>query len=894
MAREIRWHLVAEASSLRGALAGIKDDFLKLSPAVTGFAAGAAAGLAAVTAAAGAAAAAVLKFTNTAGELSDLSAKSGIATDSLQKLGYAARLVGADQGQVAQATVKLGKAISDQNPALAQLGLSFGALRALKPEEQFAAVAASINRLGTDTEKSAAAMGVFGKSGAELLPLIKSDMAGAADEAERLGLVLDSETVAAGDALGDSFDKVELALGNVVTQFGAAIATTGGFQQAVDDALEVLADLGKWVADHRDEIHGFFSLVRMSAEGAANAARSLAAYAKGIPGVSAISDWLKAQGQITGSGVSGRADAIGGDPTHYRGSGERAGEEWAKGFNERVKEYVVDGLDMFRSGGTVAERSMAEIQAWARAAGEAAAAEMLGPQQLSADSINRLYGEAFTNVAQIIPQTFDWRDAVEGVGDAFSQLGQIASGVLGGIFSLAGRLISIFQSVGKGLGSILSSAAAVGGAVGGVAGSGAGIGSAIGAAAGPLALKAIGSVLAPGIGTAVGAVLGGLAGKLFGGLFGGGKKKDTVIPPTWEETFAKAEKAVDQFGLQAARGIKDLLGKPGDRRPEAQAFVDKQLGRATSAMSAIGGLEINSQASAQAQATIFTTTFWATVAEQGLVKGVDALSAPFAALKDKLAAGGFDVNALLGGVGGLFDAVEGPARAALEAADGLNQALEGIALAGYLTQDSFTAFGTSAQDAFSQAVAGGLTNEQALLAIAPLLGNIEEASRTYGFTIDENTQALLDQAHAAGIAFPTDPMERAAAALEKLVRLLGGDIPEAANTAAHAINGLGNVNPGGGGVPTYHQPDYSAASGMYVPSLPRTSRPDGASVILAHPGEEVSIRPGGSAGGGGMNVNIALGGGSPDTMFTTLIDGLRRNRSAIVTEFRRALATQGA
>ena len=87
-------------------------------------------------------------------------------------------------------------------------------------------------------------------------------------------------------------------------------------------------------------------------------------------------------------------------------------------------------------------------------------------------------------------------------------------------------------------------------------------------------------------------------------------------------------------------------------------------------------------------------------------------------------------------------------RGAAEGALGLKEALEGVANAGYLTAQSFAAFGQQAGAAYQQALAGGASDLQALQTISPLLGSIMSASRNYGFTIDANTQALIDQAKA--------------------------------------------------------------------------------------------------------------------------------------------------
>lgn len=913
MARDIVWRLKADSSDLRAGIREAKSELgalgaeigkieagiAKSGSAFSGFARAGTAAFAAVGAAAAGAVASILRLADAGGKLADLEAKSGIAAEGLQKLGYAGKLVGVELTSITSAAVKMQKGIIDGNQAFAQLGLSVQALRAMKPEDQFAAAAGAINKLGSDTEKAAAAMAVFGKGGAEILPLIKSNLQGAAAEAERLGLVLDEKTVAAADALGDSLDKGGMALGAVAAQFAGAIITTSGFQEAVDGVVHDLADLGSWVTAHKGDIQTWvqdllvdWGLLRDTIRDAAGYWSSVATGSGGrLPGAAkAPEQTMQFEEFFPGQGkpgaFKGAADLAAAE------AGRKAAAAMADAWRDGLRDHE-DAMAEALSG--VLKRAEVKAGSDVRLAGAAplfgadGAPGLLGigTQTVSdADMARAVAGiQAGVNAAAAAHLAFvtkaaadaakwkiTWQDGLRSVVAGFQDLGGRVGGILAGITSSvlqAGSALKGLHLTGEGGGFSLT-------------GKGGGIGGFLSNLGGVMSIAGAGIGILKGIGH----------------IFGFGGKPKEPPPPTWEEKWKLAIDNVGKLGLAAGATVLTLLassGQAGQRKPEAQAFVNQQLGRAASALPAIGGLAINTQASAQAQATIFSATFWGIVKEQGLVAGVDALSAPFAALKDKLSAGGFDVNALLGGIGGLFDAVEGPARAALEAADGLNQALQGVALAGYLTQDSFSAFGVAAADAFAQAVAGGLTQQQALVAIGPLLGNISQASATYGLAIDANTQALLDQARAAGVAFPTDPIDRLVGALDRLVKVLGGDVPAAAAQAGSALEQLGNVNIGsphfGGAGAGEGEPDYSAAGGMQVASLPRTRRPGGVSMIVAHPGESVSI----GRGGGGASITFApviQGGSGGREMLRQLIDWLRQNTDGLASEIDQALPSR--
>ena len=81
--------------------------------------------------------------------------------------------------------------------AFRQLGLQVGELAALKPDKQFEAIGKKIGAIADPTQRAAAAIAVFGKSGTDLLPMIES-----ADELNErfreLGFTVTAEQVGEG------------------------------------------------------------------------------------------------------------------------------------------------------------------------------------------------------------------------------------------------------------------------------------------------------------------------------------------------------------------------------------------------------------------------------------------------------------------------------------------------------------------------------------------------------------------------------------------------------------------------------------------------------------------------------------------------------------------------
>ena len=154
---------------------------------------------------------AVLKLGNEvldfAGNLADLSAQTGISTTGLQQFDLAFSQAGVTMEAVAAASSKLATNLvgGDKSTvgALTKLGLSVKELKQLKPEDQFIKVADAIGQIQNPTERTYAAMQVFGKGGAELLKGLDGHLAETIAQFEKMGLIVDEKTIQAIDDFGD-------------------------------------------------------------------------------------------------------------------------------------------------------------------------------------------------------------------------------------------------------------------------------------------------------------------------------------------------------------------------------------------------------------------------------------------------------------------------------------------------------------------------------------------------------------------------------------------------------------------------------------------------------------------------------------------------------------------
>lgn len=200
-----------------------------------------------VAAAAGAAIAtiAVKKAIDRADELDELSQKVGASTASLSRLQFGAQLEGVQD--FAGAMVKLNRSIIESKDGNSEAAKAFAALgvkttdasgKVRASDEVIRDVAKSFAGAEDGAAKSAIAMALFGKAGAELIPFLNNGAEGL-DQfnalADRLGITVDQKTA---KAAGQFNDKL----------FIGHRAIEGLSQRVAAGLLPVLNDLvGQWV-----------------------------------------------------------------------------------------------------------------------------------------------------------------------------------------------------------------------------------------------------------------------------------------------------------------------------------------------------------------------------------------------------------------------------------------------------------------------------------------------------------------------------------------------------------------------------------------------------------------------------------------------------------------------
>jgi hypothetical protein len=204
--------------------------------------------------------AATKTFTETGHALTMMSERTGVSVEALSELQYAAGQSGVEMDALEKSIRLMQKVIggaasgsATATAALTGLGLSVKDLVGMNPEDQFMAVASAVSKIENPTLKVAAALKVFGRGGAEILPLLK-DGAGGIEafraEAQRLGVTISTEEVAAAEAFHQTLGRLWAVIRRVTVEVGAALTPT--LTEFAGSIISAAQAAGKWIKDNHE------------------------------------------------------------------------------------------------------------------------------------------------------------------------------------------------------------------------------------------------------------------------------------------------------------------------------------------------------------------------------------------------------------------------------------------------------------------------------------------------------------------------------------------------------------------------------------------------------------------------------------------------------------------
>lgn len=191
----------------------------------------------------GAAAALVMKVADSASAVSDASQRVGMSAEDYQQWTYAAKQSGVEastlEGLMRKQQTVFAQASAGNKTAAEtyqELGID---IKGLTAGDAFNKSMDALASLKDETKRNELANKLFGKSYAELTPLLKNGANGIKalkDEAVEMGAVMSNETVESGDKLGDTIDKIKASFGGMVNNL------VGSVMPVVQQLLEIIVD----------------------------------------------------------------------------------------------------------------------------------------------------------------------------------------------------------------------------------------------------------------------------------------------------------------------------------------------------------------------------------------------------------------------------------------------------------------------------------------------------------------------------------------------------------------------------------------------------------------------------------------------------------------------------
>lgn len=195
----------------------------------------------------GAAIAATKSTVDYASSIQDMANRMGIGVEAAQGLSHAVKQTGADQsdleGAMKKTAVAQQAALGGNEEMLAafqRLGVSADDLKGKRFDEVFLKISKSQEGALKSGKQMTDVISVMGKTAYKLLPAMRSGLAGAAGDAQKLGLVMSKETIGALDDFGDKMETLSL---RFKVTFGSALVEIADKVFMLTDAVRVLGGM---------------------------------------------------------------------------------------------------------------------------------------------------------------------------------------------------------------------------------------------------------------------------------------------------------------------------------------------------------------------------------------------------------------------------------------------------------------------------------------------------------------------------------------------------------------------------------------------------------------------------------------------------------------------------
>lgn len=256
----LRVRLGVDTAEFANGLKGAQASLSGLSGSLKTFAIGAAAS---ATAALGGLAIAVSRSLSRMDDMGKAAQKIGIPVDELSKLEYAARLSDVSLESLTTTLAKFSKSIAlvaaggenDAGAALRAIGISAtDAEGKLRPTSAIIEdVAAKFATMRDGANKTALAIALFGKSGAEMIPLLnggREAIRGAGEELQRFGGVVTPEAAKQAEQFNDNLTRLQTAFDGLIQEaLGPVIPQLVALTERMIELVKTGVPVGEWISN---------------------------------------------------------------------------------------------------------------------------------------------------------------------------------------------------------------------------------------------------------------------------------------------------------------------------------------------------------------------------------------------------------------------------------------------------------------------------------------------------------------------------------------------------------------------------------------------------------------------------------------------------------------------
>lgn len=244
---------------------------------------------------------AVKSFVSIGDAMDKMSARTGVAVEALSELSFAAERSGTSIEDVETSIkflqrniVDASNGVGEAKDAFAELGIEAAKLNGLNPDQQFTKIANAINSVSDPTEKAALALDIFGRSGTQILPLIR-DMGDLRSEARALGLTMSTEQATAAARLNDLWGDLKMSAQAIAREIGSALSPA--LESLATNARDVAGNIIEWVRNNQGVVVAL-AAIGATASAVASSMFAIAAASKAaaftVSGIRGLADAYKA------------------------------------------------------------------------------------------------------------------------------------------------------------------------------------------------------------------------------------------------------------------------------------------------------------------------------------------------------------------------------------------------------------------------------------------------------------------------------------------------------------------------------------------------------------------------------------------------------------------------